>query len=825
MKLKTNKLLTLTLASSLVAITAGCGGGTKTPAATTGSGNGNGGNEIADVAYSAWSGSDDVTIAADDTDNGFLAGVAATTTPTVAPVTLTGVTTGATVETLNLNSIVTAATTTSGTAPNIVKGVSAVRLGGLNGATNGVAFAHNGDSTPADLRYFAGVIAGADLGQPITATTVTGTWAGLFQAVGADPIRKAFTLTVTFSATADDTISALIPVDADSFTADAMSYYLSGTYDADGVITGNILYGDFSATATDTAGALGVAVTAFGTATDDAATGAATNGVGTLSGLIGEDGVLGAFYSSGADGDGATGFAGGFVASKNPDVGGDDLDNVYADWAAGATQAADTTGDNAFLASNAAGDALTGTPASGVTPSTLNLASQVAAAVTLVQGSSTDVDGTDGRTVEILGGSADNSVEFFTNPGATAADAQFFAGLHSTTDLGAPITATADVQGVWAGLFQAVGAGDYATAAKPITLTVTFSATADDTITGLVGANTNDDAFSTADGTSYYIRGTYDANGVITGNVLYSDLSAATARPAALTAAGSALGLAIADGAASPATDGLGVLSGLIGQDGVVGAFYSNANGATGYAGGFVASTDANTGGVVTTADAYVDPATVVNLADWTLTAATDLTANGFVVGTATGGTGQTTGAVTISRATPALGGVTFFRSGTAAAEFYHAAIHSDTALGAPASTTDGTGTWTGMFGAVGETGYATAARTAMFAISFGTTRTIQGTVAAGTATFAAGVPAYHINATYTAAGLISGNILYQGTSAAADAGVTSAGTATVATAGFGTVTGLIGAEGLVGAFHSNATTGSTGATGYSGGFIAAPGS
>nr|MCA8838300.1 hypothetical protein [Pseudomonadota bacterium] len=345
------------------------------------------------------------------------------------------------------------------------------------------------------------------------------------------------------------------------------------------------------------------------------------------------------------------GYAGGFVVSALPNAGGEDSNVVYADWAAGATQAADTTGDNAFLASNAAGDALTGTPSTGVTPSTLTLASQVAAAVTLAHGDSTNTAGTDGRTVEILGGQAADSVAFFTNPGATpATTARYFAGLHSTTDLGEPIAAAADIvttNGAWAGLFQAIGAdGTYATAARPITLTVTFGATDGNTITAIVAANDNVNEYATAGDTSYYIRGTYDANGVIAGNVLYRGFASATANtaPLVLTAAGTALGLALADGAASPATDGLGVLSGLIGQDGVVGAFYSNANGAAGYAGGFVASRTANAGGVVTTANPYVAP--VVNYADWVpspalvaaaTTLATAPTGNAFVHGVAAG--------------------------------------------------------------------------------------------------------------------------------------------------------------------------------------------
>ncbi len=803
MKLKTNKLLTLTLASSLVAITAGCGG-TKAAAPKTGTTT----TTAPDVVYSAWSGSDDVTIVAVDTDNAFLAGAAATTTPTVAPVTLTGLDSAIVATTLNLNSIVTPAVVADSSNP---KDLNAVRLNGEDGATNGVAFAATAADTTA--RYVAGLIAGADLGQPLTSTTVTGTWAGLFQAVGADPIRKAFTLTVTFSATADDTISALIPVDADSFTADAMSYYLSGTYDADGVITGNILYGDFSATATDTAGALGVAETAFGTATDDAATGVATNGVGTLSGLIGENGVLGAFYSSGDDGEGATGFAGGFVASKNPDVGGDDPDTVYADWADAITQAANID-DNAFLAGTA--DGLTG--ATG-TPVVINLNTVV---TPVQQGTAgnvntpTAVPGTPGSR---LGGEATDGVAFGMNGTTTAA--RFFAGLLNTTDLGAPLIAST-ANATFSGFFQAVGV---AAVDKGFTLVVTFGTTDGNTIAGIIPVGA--DSF-TADAMSYYLSGEYNAAGVITGNILYGDFSAtATDAPGALGVAETAFEAATATDAASPATDGLGELSGLIGTDGAVGAFYSNAEGATaGYAGGFVASTGANTPIAPDAVLDYTAP-DMVEFSDWTattLSTAPTTTGNAFLsASSATALSNAPSGATFTSLdMTGVTGGVLLSTHEvvTSTASFF-AGLHSDTNLGAPVATTGTDLVWDGLFRAVGATGYAAVEKEIDLTVNL-TDRTIDGTVVAGATTDTTIVSGdvYHIAGTFTAAGLISGKVLWQDVGVAADAGLIAANAATIGTtAGAGTLTGLIGATAAVGVFHSDAT----GATGYAGGFVVTP--
>ena len=802
MKLKTNKLLTLTLASSLVAITAGCGGGTKAAAPT-----GTTPVVVPDpVTYTEWAAG--TTIATDDTANAFLAGVAAiagTGGAADTPVTLTGVPTAATVETLNLAYEVTGRVDA---VPGTSKGANPVTFGGA--ATNGVAFATNGATVDADLRYFAGVVAGADVGVPLVTATAAGTWNGIFQAVGANAVERDFELDVDFT---NSQVSAIIPLTGDDASAtDVMSYFFVGDFAA-GVITGDIIFGDFSAAA-DADAALTAAGVALAAAVATGAVSPATDGVGTLSGLIGANGALGAFYSTA---NGADGYAGGFVATTAANVGGDDPDVVYADWAAGATQAAVIT-DNAFLAGTATG--LTGAPSTGVTVETLNLAEVITEKVDTVQGAAGDsaanagVAGTDGVR---LGGAATNGVAFFTT-GATT-EARYFAGLHSTTDLGAPISA-APATATWNGLFQAVGTGDYATAAKAFALTVTYSATADSTIIGLVGANTNGDAFT---GTSYYVSGTYDENGVITGNVLYSDLSAATARPAALTAAGLALTAALATDAASPATDGLGVLSGLIGANGAVGAFYSNAEDATdGYAGGFVVSTTPNATDAADALVAYVAP--VVEYSDWTatvLSAVPTTTGNAFLGATsATALTNAPSGAVYTSvEDTDITGGVLLSTHVVAAstASFF-AGLHSDTNLGAPVPTSGSSVVWTGPFQAVGVAPYLTESKTISLTVDFVNT-TITGSVASGVAasTTIDASPAYHINGTYNTAGVISGFVAYSPDAANTAAGLLLA--VSGGTTGPGTLTGLIGANGAVGAFISTAV----GATGYAGGFAVKP--
>ena len=785
MKLKTNKLLTLTLASSLVAITAGCGGGTKAAAPT-----GTTPVVVPDpVTYTEWAAG--TTIATDDTANAFLAGVAAiagTGGAADTPVTLTGVTTGATVETLNLAYQVTAEVTTPGSE------ATAVTFGGA--ATNGVAFSATTGTLPADARYFAGVIAGADLGVPLTTTTAAGTWNGIFQAVGASAIEKSFVLTVNFTASQ---ISGIVPVGTDTFTTDGdLSYFFVGDYDSDGVITGDIILRDLATDNDDDDAARADGVVDLTAALVTGAASPATDGIGTLSGLIGANGALGAFYSTA---NGALGYAGGFVALTAANVGGDNPNALYAKWSDSDDVTIATTLDaNGFLASvtTDADGLVFPAPTTAPTVVTLNLASEVTPEVVLVQGSENDIEGTDAVSAVTLGGAATDGVAFFTT-GADAT-ARYFAGLHFGTDLGAPITTdtgTAD----WNGLIQTVsGTPASMFAAKAFTLTVNFADSE-------VSAHVTTDAAGTDFGiASYYLTGEYDDAGVITGTVSYAIIADSTTGRDGSTANG--------------------VLSGLIGATEAVGAFYSNAEDATGYAGGFVATSVANAGGVAgTEATHYVAP--VVDYADWTatvLSAVPTTTGNAFLGATsATALTNAPSGAVYTSvEDTDITGGVLLSTHVVAAstASFF-AGLHSDTNLGAPVPTSGSSVVWTGPFQAVGTAPYLTESKTISLTVDFVNT-TITGSVASGVAasTTIDASPAYHINGTYNTAGLISGFVAYSANAADSATGVALA--VSGGTTGPGTLTGLIGANGAVGAFISTAV----GATGYAGGFaVNLPGS
>ncbi|MCA8834206.1 MAG: hypothetical protein K8953_03885, partial [Proteobacteria bacterium] len=130
-----------------------------------------------------------------------------------------------------------------------------------------------------------------------------------------------------------------------------------------------------------------------------------------------------------------------------------------------------------------------------------------------------------------------------------------YAGIFATSDLGLPIAINTAPDTTWDGMLSINGVS------KGFTLTVVFNGSAN-TVDGFVV-----DAIDTSD---FLIAGTFDAKGVITGDVHF-DVFADETTPA------------------TPDTFN-GELSGLIGVDGAVAVFISKATGDVGYAGGFVAT-------------------------------------------------------------------------------------------------------------------------------------------------------------------------------------------------------------------------------------------
>ncbi len=163
--------------------------------------------------------------------------------------------------------------------------------------TNGLAFfAENG-------AFYAGVLAGTNLGAPITAPITSARWTGQIRAASStsNAILSAgeitdFGVAITFDGT-NGTIK-------ETFVSDSSAvfvYEIDGTFDANGIIGGSVAFG----------------------------VGDATNGIhptqlreryspGTLTGIIGQNGAVGVFHSDNENsetGSAAASFAGGFVVT------------------------------------------------------------------------------------------------------------------------------------------------------------------------------------------------------------------------------------------------------------------------------------------------------------------------------------------------------------------------------------------------------------------------------------------------------------------------------------------------------------------------------
>ncbi len=113
--------------------------------------------------------------------------------------------------------------------------------------SNGVGFFTGYDSNGVQY-YYAGIFNGADLGAPLTSDTVTGEWHGRFQMVGANAVNTDFTLEVTFGAVSGvpGSVGGVSAFIEQTSMPDYDYYLLTGTYDSNGVITGDVDFGEFN---------------------------------------------------------------------------------------------------------------------------------------------------------------------------------------------------------------------------------------------------------------------------------------------------------------------------------------------------------------------------------------------------------------------------------------------------------------------------------------------------------------------------------------------------------------------------------------------------
>ncbi|MCA8836044.1 MAG: hypothetical protein K8953_13265, partial [Proteobacteria bacterium] len=665
-------------------------------------------------------------------------------------------------------------------------------------ASDGVAFFYDTIAS-GNYNYYAGILSDTDLGAPITGTAeTTAKWDGQLKAFRNNagtivPDDDDFVLDITFAGNTGK-IESYVLIDADE---DAY-YHLKGEYNAQGVISGSVNYGEF----------MGVG-TARVTEGDD-------NSEGILTGLIGEQGAVGAFIGGTGTKEALvattnTAYVGGFVAAPYiPEA--DDFPRkvTFNDWVrdfgrspppasldtsvsatdrkrqfwAGGTEALDTTGTGSIATA---------------TPYGLTLASAMYNRAPLT----TTGDANDGYGLLVDTVATNNYV--------------YYAGILSGTDLGAPLIQTSG-KFDWHGQIQITRQNRQETlSAEDFTLHITLGAVpgiagSAGSISGFYGEGTPGSLTSPI--REYRLAGTYYTNGVIDGTALYTTII----------------------GNNEPINSS-GFLTGLMGEQGAVGVFIAgtgtkesiigaaSARVATLYAGGFVVSGAAPP-------SVYVPPGDndtgKVAFNDWLRDFGENrppLTLretnppadrkNEFLAGTATALT--TTGAIsapsdanislTLNSARyggAVLGGtrdindgVAFFYDTIAAGNYnYYAGLLSDTDLGAPitgSATT--TAKWEGQFRAfrdnngtietddtevIDDTGF-------VLDITFaGNTGSIESYVEVAPLIY------YHLDGTYDDQGVISGKVNF-GTFVDIGGGVL-----VTQNTHDGILTGLIGEQGAV---------------------------
>ena len=418
-------------------------------------------------------------------------------------------------------------------------------------ADSGVSFFSNGISLTTltvGSQSYAGLLAGTDLGAPINDVAQAGEWKGQFKSVGgyyfggatradqyiATAVDTTFTLTVTFGAVGGVDGSAGSIEAFVSTSGIDRRFLLAGTYDDKGVITGTVLAGLFN--------------------NDDKSNPSATIN-GTLTGLIGQAGAVGAFISN-PDADNYN-YAGGFVASPSEDTAN------LADWTASFAAGGFNAGQDGLFAA--------GTDVTTIASGTGRFI-QWSDTRDFTPGGSLGKFSAD-TDILLLNDEPNNGIGFRYSGSDT--DGRGFAGLLSATDMGVPLDDTSK-NTIWIGKIDGI-VSEVALVETELRLKVTYGAIFANGV-GTIQSIANQTNYTYAASATtvgavnvrsnfpntFDFNGGFDANGVITGTIAHT-----------LTANG--------------ALNQTGVFSGLIGQDGAVGVF-KNDDDATDapFVGGFV---------------------------------------------------------------------------------------------------------------------------------------------------------------------------------------------------------------------------------------------
>ena len=366
------------------------------------------------------------------------------------------------------------------------------------------------------------------------------------------------------------------------------------------------------------------------------------------------------------------------------------------------------------------------------------------------------------------GGDATDGVAYFIFE--DSGQQYHYAGLLSSTDLGAPSfqeTGTA----IWKGEFNATKLDQK----SDFDLEVTFGGGSGD-VAGSI------EAFVASGDEHFLLKGDYDAKGVISGTVNYGTFTTGTRTPT---------GSRVDNG----------ILTGLIGRQGAVGAFLSGTGdkdditGGTsamdGFAGGFVANPFDGNVSYSDWANSGPRPAATANTAS-PVNELLQTTRNDLNIGTITG-TAVHVNLATATYEDVALGGLATngFTAFIGTANNY-AGITSTTNLGVALVQTIGMGAWKGSF--VVYEGGATTTTDFELMIDFAATSKVSATI--GDYSFTD----ISVNSNGTFGGGITLNRLNVPN-------------------GSGTMSGIIGQDGAVGVFVSD----STADVSYAGGFVATP--
>ncbi len=630
--------------------------------------------------------------------------------------------------------------------------------------------------------HYAGVLSDVNVGLPL-GTTFDGRafaeWGGLIQATNMMTPTD-FTLRVNFTTPG---IKAIVQnASTDNY------YYLDGTYTPQGVITGTVNYGTFSAT------------TLSNSVNPTPMSGRDANGV--LTGLIGRDGAVGVFVSGTttdggitiAGGTGATGFAGGFVAHPTAPI--DPSIINFVDWG-GSAEAPKADVKNAFNTGtltllNGAASVGNGNPQGN-----------------FIQGLPTNGNGFDFAGTAFSSGTIEGDVLLLgeNNPNGVAysyaSRNKYYAGLLPTTNLGAPIT-DSNTSTIWEAKFGAISV-PFGSARVYSNLDFKMQVIFDGS-TGTISSGTE----SSGAFTPGQIAVPYTQAGVDNGNSSNFNIQGSFGSD----------GLLYGTVNSNP-------LTGLIGQDGAVGAFAGNE-----FAGGFVARTDPNVT-IVNWLDSFnpslsAQPKTG-SPANQFLPENTDFSDSAKLNASGTRAVGSPSffdrkpTVTTLNLSGDTDNAVAFFSGdigdSPGAITYHYAGILSDVNLGLPIDgtfSTNSTAEWSGSIQATNMTTVTDLTLRVGFA-----TPSVKAIVQnESTDNY------YYLDGTYTPQGVITGTVNY-GTFSATTLSDSVNPTPMHSRADNGVLTGLIGQNGAVGVFVSGTTTDGgitiadgTGATGFAGGFV-----